>query len=94
MPFMGGGPLIDRLRSTHPLMRVIAISGMVFDASFEEKASDLRKKGVSLLLKKPFREASLLAAIRKVDTLPPWSGAEMPGVSGQGKPEKEQERAA
>ena len=61
MPRMGGKDLADRLRSLHPGMPVIFISGYNADWNMGIVSSPTR-----ILLRKPFTEADLLQAVHTI----------------------------
>ena len=61
MPFMGGKELADRLRESHPEIKVLHSTGYTEDAALIREVA----AGVSSLLHKPFGPAELAERVRK-----------------------------
>ncbi len=61
MPDMDGPALVAKLREGRPQLKIIGVSGLDFDLRKEE----MRGKGFSEILRKPYDMATLVAAVRQ-----------------------------
>lgn len=62
MPGMNGSELVTKIRSAYPSLPII----MVTAEGEKERIEELMKLGVKGYIVKPFRQASLLAAMKKL----------------------------
>lgn len=66
MPLMDGVALARALRSIDPEVKIIGTSGFVGDANNRVKMDDLRRLGVTKIIKKPFQRRELLTVLAAI----------------------------
>lgn len=82
MPEKEGLETIGELRRKYPLLKIIAMSGGAMGEDGKMGLHIARKLGATLVLKKPFSEQELIAAVMAAVDIRP-AGDRVPG-SGQG----------